>query len=113
MNFIKRAQEVKQLLEDQLNDHLLTMAPADLPPLHVALLVSRTPSLQDRATQIDIVDRYIEYLQEGPSVTRLGALDHFIHAYEAVVMPQGQVIRHVGILSTLRFQLTSSEYGAN
>jgi hypothetical protein len=109
MDYLKRAEEVRDINSAQLTAHINQLMQATGSPdaSQIAILIVSNQSLGNLAAQLLVVDTYIRYIKDEPAQSRAEALEHFIYAQESAACIRGD---NVGNCAVLRFQLLNEDY---
>lgn len=107
MDFLKRAEQVRNLLNAQLKAVVDNLTFGGVSANEIVILTVRLPNLQQNALQIMVVDHYIRDLKDSPVKDKATALEYLMYAADHVATEtKSQHIR----LDNLRFQLFNEEY---
>ena len=107
MDYLKRAEEVRNLNRAQLKAVVANMTLEGVTPVEIVVLTMRQVGLQEMGLQLILLDNYIKNLREDPPVDDAAALQHFFYAIEFVMF---ETKSKVGNTSTLRYQLINPDY---
>ena len=107
MDYLKRAEEVRNLNRAQLKAVVANMTLEGVTPVEIVVLTMRQVGLQEMGLQLILLDNYIKNLREDPPVDDAAALQHLFYAIEFVTF---ETKGKVGNTSTLRYQLLNVDY---
>lgn len=107
MDYLKRAEAVRNYINLELKAVVENATFGGVTPNQLLVLAARMPGLMAQATQIILLDYYIENLREDPPMDKVAAQDHLFYAMDRV---SHEIAPRQILTSTLRYQLFNEDY---
>lgn len=107
MDYLKRAEEVRNLNRAQLKAVIENMTMGGVTATEIVVLTMTQPGLQEQGLQIILLDNYIAGLREDPPSNQSEAQAHLFYAMSATFH---QTHTKVGDVGSLRYQLFNTDY---